>query len=292
LVEERIPDFVRISMRLMYGSKEGRFAVDHMHIKKILSGLTNEQGKKYDHPHSKKQIEPFIHFHQLNIQEILDPLESFQNFNQFFYRKLKASARPIAEPGNSKVCVSPGDCRLNVFSSLDDATKLWIKGKKFNLGQLMGDEKLAQQYYGGSLAICRLAPQDYHRFHCPVDGTFKIFKQFPGAYYTVNPIAINAPVDVYTENKRTVTIIESPQFDQVIFVAVGATMVGSIVFTAKTGQQVKHGEELGYFAFGGSTVLLLFKPGTIKFDADLLVNSEKPIETLVKMGNSLGISTK
>lgn len=41
------------------------------------------------------------------------------------------------------------------------------------------------------------------------------------------------------------------------------------------------GDELGYFAFGGSTVIVLFKKDTIKFDNDLVVNSKKPIETLV-----------
>jgi phosphatidylserine decarboxylase len=65
-------------------------------------------------------------------------------------------------------------------------------------------------------------------------------------------------------------------------------MVGSIVHTAKEGQRVKKGDELGYFAFGGSTVLLFFLPGVIEFDADLLVNSNKPIETLIKMGDSIG----
>jgi len=231
-------------------------------------------------------------FTKLNKDEILAPLDSFTNFNEFFYRKLKLSARPIFSPSDPKTAVSPADSRLNVFETIEAATKIWIKGKNFTLQNLLKDETLAKEYSGGSLVIARLAPQDYHRFHSPIDGVLGKFVPYPGTYYTVNPIAIREAIDVYTENKRQRVIIKSPQFGDVLYITVGATMVGSINFTVKEGQTVKKGDEIGYFAFGGSTILVLFKPGTIKFDSDLLVNSSKPIETLVKFGTSLGTSTK
>lgn len=88
--------------------------------------------------------------------------------------------------------------------------------------------------------ISRLAPQDYHRFHSPVDGTVGTFRNFDtNTYYTVNPIAIRQNVDVYTENKRTTVVLKNTPFGDVLYVAVGATMVGSIQFTAKEGQHVK-----------------------------------------------------
>lgn len=43
---------------------------------------------------------------QLDANDIADPLESFNTFNQFFYRKLKPSARPIADPSQDHVVVS------------------------------------------------------------------------------------------------------------------------------------------------------------------------------------------
>jgi len=49
---------------------------------------------------------------------------------------------------------------------------------------------------------------------------------------------------------------------------------------------------MGYFAFGGSTILVLFKANTIKFDDDLLLNSSKPIETLMKVRDRIGVSLK
>ena len=51
------------------------------------------------------------------------------------------------------------------------------------------------------------------------------------------------------------------------------------------------GDELGYFAYGGSTVVALFQPGAVRLDEDLVQNSEDGLETLVRMGESLGIST-
>jgi phosphatidylserine decarboxylase len=108
------------------------------------------------------------------------------------------------------------------------------------------------------------------------------------AYYTVNPIAIQENVDVYSLNKRTSVIVESPNFGKVMIICVGATMVGSVVLTSGEDVFVNKGQELGYFQFGGSTLLVLFQRGRIRFDDDLLFNSAKQQETLVKMGTSLG----
>lgn len=60
-------------------------------------------------------------------------------------------------------------------------------------------------------------------------------------------------------------------------------MVGSTVITRKEGEHVKRAEELGYFKFGGSTILLLFEPGKMRFDDDLTDNSSTALETLVSL---------
>jgi len=110
-----------------------------------------------------------------------------------------------------------------------------------------------------------------------------------GTYYTVNPMAIrDRDIDVFTENKRVVTSIRSPQFHRVGVVIIGAMCVGSIHITAQRHTPVRRLDELGYFAFGGSTLICLFKAGTIEFDRDLLENSAKQLETLVRVGDSIG----
>jgi len=241
----------------------------------------------------------------------LQPVTKFRTFNEFFYRKLKAGARPCPSEAKDDVVVSPADCRLMVFETLDQAQRLWIKGAKFNLQNLLGaadpSGDLAKTFVGGSLVICRLAPQDYHRWHMPVSGRPQKRTLIQGEYYTVNPIAIRKNVDVYTANKRCVVPIETKEFGTVVLIAVGATMVGSIHFCCPKANMddckeingsccvnhpVKKFAEHGYFAFGGSTVLLLFQPGAIVFDHDLLQNSSNQLETLVKVGSSIATSTE
>lgn len=111
-----------------------------------------------------------------------------ETFNDFFYRKLKPSARPTESPDDPRRLVSAADCRLMVFETVSEATKLWIKGREFSIARLLGDvyREEAERYVGGPLAIFRLAPQDYHRFHVPVDGKIGEMRDVKGEYYTVN----------------------------------------------------------------------------------------------------------
>lgn len=231
-----------------------RFQVACLHstVRKLLKSLSVKQGRKYDDPASVRDIPPFITFHRLNMSEVLLPVEEFKTFNEFFYRKLKPDARPCSAPENPNIIVSPADCRSVVFNRVDDATSIWIKGREFSIARLLGKAypEDARRYVNGALGIFRLAPQDYHRFHIPVDGVLDTPKTIPGEYYTVNPMAIRSALDVYGENVRVIVPIDSVAHGRVMVVCVGAMMVGSTVITAKAGQQVKRAEELGYFKFG------------------------------------------
>ncbi|KAK4491228.1 hypothetical protein RD792_001961 [Penstemon davidsonii] len=216
-----------------------------------------------------------------------------QTFNEFFIRELKPGARPITRIECDDVAVSAADSRLTAFKTATDSMRFWIKGRKFSIQGLLGTEVCSNAFINGSMVIFRLAPQDYHRFHVPVSGIIEKFLEIPGCLYTVNPIAVNSKYcNVFTENKRVVALISAEEFGKVAFVAIGATMVGSITFSRKVGDYVKKGDEFGYFSFGGSTVICVFEKDTIKIDDDLLENSERSLETLVSVGMKLGISTK
>lgn len=80
------------------------------------------------------------------------------------------------------------------FDSVNEATQIWIKGREFTVARLLGDRYKddAVKYSHGSLAIFRLAPQDYHRFHSPVDGTIGEMTYISGEYYTVN-VSLSPP---------------------------------------------------------------------------------------------------
>jgi phosphatidylserine decarboxylase len=253
-------------------------------VRKLLRSLSFKQGKKYDDPASAAEIAGFIAFHQLNMDEVLLPTTQFKSFNEFFYRALKPDARPCSAPEDPRVIVSPADCRSVVFNTIDSAQAIWVKGREFSLQRLLGDAypEDAKRYVGGSLGIFRLAPQDYHRFHIPVDGVMDEPKTIEGEYYTVNPMAIRSSLDVYGENVRVIVPIDSVAHGRVMVICVGAMMVGSTVITRKAGEQVKRAEELGYFKFGGSTLLLLVEPGQMQYDDDLVDNSKSALETLVR----------
>lgn len=287
--EERMSVYVRLGIRLLYKGLKSR-DMEKKRIRKMLRNLSYKQGKKYDDPSSARDIQSFIDFHQLDMSEVLKPMEQFRNFNEFFYRELKPGARPCSAPKNPRIIVSPADCRSVVFNTMDEATKIWVKGRDFTLERLLGDAypEDAKRYKNGALGIFRLAPQDYHRFHIPVDGVMGKPKLIEGEYYTVNPMAIRSALDVYGENVRYIVPIDSVAHGRVIVVCVGAMMVGSTVITRKEGEKVSRAEELGFFKFGGSTILLLFEPGRMKFDEDLTDNASGAVETLLRVGMSIG----
>ncbi|KAJ4356600.1 phosphatidylserine decarboxylase [Didymosphaeria variabile] len=289
--EERMSVYVRLGIRLLYkGLKANN--MEKKRIRKLLRSLSFKQGKKYDDPASAREIEGFVAFHQLDMSEVLLSTSEFKNFNEFFYRALKPGARPCSAPDDPRVIVSPADCRSVVFNTLDQAQAIWVKGREFTVQRLLGDAypEDAKRYVGGSLGIFRLAPQDYHRFHIPVDGVMDEPKAIEGEYYTVNPMAIRSALDVYGENIRVCVPIDSVAHGRVMVICIGAMMVGSTVITRKKGDHVKRAEELGYFKFGGSTLLLLFEPGQMRYDDDLVDNSRAALETLVRVGMSIGHS--
>jgi len=200
----------------------------------------------------------------------------------------------VTNPDDPHTVVSGADCRMMAFENVQEATKIWIKGRDFTVGRLLGDayKDQAPKYVDGALAIFRLAPQDYHRFHVPADGKIGPMTYISGEYYTVNPQAIRTSLDVYGENARKIVPIDSPIYGRVMAVCVGAMMVGSIVTTVNEGSEVKRGDEFGYFAFGGSTIVLLFEKGAVAWDEDLLINGRASLETLVRVGMGIGRSAR
>ncbi|CAI9781778.1 unnamed protein product [Fraxinus pennsylvanica] len=294
LVEEIIDAKIILSMRAIYQSKLGLGLMDKG-AKELLQSISEKQGRKMDTVESAKDIPNFVDMFkdQINLSEVKYPLEHFKTFNAFFIRELKPGARPIACMERDDVAICAADSRLMAFKTSADCLRFWIKGRKFSVQGLLGTEVCSSSFVDGTLVIFRLAPQDYHRFHFPVSGTIEKFVEIPGCLYTVNPIAVNSKYcNVFTENKRVVALISTADFGKVAFVAIGATMVGSITFSRKEGDYVKKGDEFGYFSFGGSTVICVFEKDTIKIDDDLLENSARSLETLVSLGMRLGISTK
>lgn len=121
--------------------------------------------------------------------------------------KLKENARPVQNGEDPAGICSAADSRLTVYQTVDLAKKFWyrfsdpsfcssdcsrsckyrIKGNNFNIPTLLNvpeDSEKALSLKGSSLAIFRLAPADYHRFHSPIDGEVGDIVHIPGQYYT------------------------------------------------------------------------------------------------------------
>ena len=247
--------------------------------RKLVSSI---YGNMMDRTSSAKKIHSFIEDFDIDMSVAQE--QEFNNFNDFFTRKLKDDARPVDTSSTS--VVSPADGKILAYADISNSDFI-IKGYRFDVSSFLDNADLAQKYHDGALLIFRLAPMDYHRFHFPVSGNISPNKKIDGDYYSVNPFALRKKAKIFCLNKREYTILSNPLFGDVIMAEVGATMVGSIEQTFK-GSSVNKGEEKGYFKFGGSTVVLLFEKSKIHIDEDLLITTAKGYETIVKMGERIG----
>lgn len=272
-------------MRLAYENPIGRLLVWGLIRRAFFSQW---YGHKMRKPESALRILPFIAKYNVDVDEFAKSPFDYKSFNEFFYRALKPGARPIAE--GDKVAVFPADGRHLAFQDVDTAPGFYVKGAKFTMAELFGDSALAEKFAGGAMLISRLCPVDYHRFHFPVAGTPGEPRVINGWLYSVSPIALRRRLSYLVENKRVVTLVESPQFGTVAVIEVGATNVGSIQQSFVPGRAVAKGEEKGLFAFGGSCVITVFQRGRIRFDADVLEQSVQHVETFAKMGERLGVA--
>ena len=271
-------------LKWMYETSLGNSLLQLIVRKKLFSSI---YGKLQDLSFSKRKISKFVN--ELNIQmdeaEKEDILE-YENFNDFFARKLKKTIRPIHNESGS--LISPADGRVLAYENIDIEAVIQVKGSTYRLMDLFQNNELAGEYDGGICVVVRLCPADYHRFHFPDGGVVNYSKKIEGNYYSVNPMALQKIAQIYCQNKREISLFQSNNFGQMVLMEVGATCVGSIVQTYKEGQSVEKGEEKGYFKFGGSTVILFLKKGAVKIDRDLIENTEKHIETKVHMGEGIG----
>lgn len=264
-------------LKWLYSSATGKAALHLLVKRKAISEIG---GWYMDTKMSAKRIPGFIAEHHINIDEFQNA-GNYKTFNQFFYRKLKSGARTIQEG-----IISPADGKILVFPSLKDVRSFFIKGSEFSLDDFLLNGELAQKYKDGAMAIVRLAPPDYHRYHFPATGEASESIKIKGHYFSVSPLALRKSLEIFCQNKREYCTLATDDFGKIIIVDIGATMVGSIIQTYQTGQ-VKKGDEKGYFAFGGSTLVLLFEKDRIKFDADLIKNTREGLETSIAMGEQI-----
>lgn len=269
-------------LRFAYGNPLGRLTL-HALIKRAL--FSRWYGWRMNRPASRERVQPFIAKYGLDPAEFETAPDGFGTFNEFFYRKLKPSARPV-DP-DPDAAVFPADGRHFGFPDVSLIEGVFVKGEVLDLKALLGDDDLANQYARGSIVLSRLCPVDYHRFHFPVGGKVSEPILLNGPLYSVNPIALRRNIQILARNRRWLSRVDSAIFGTVLTLEIGATCVGATRYTVPGGAAVAKGDEKGYFLFGGSSMVTLFEPGRVRLAEDLTGASGRGMELYARFGDRM-----
>ena len=262
--------------------------------------FTKARGERMDSPVDPEIIDQWKDFLGDEWDDYIIPEGGFKTFNQFFTRKIKPDARPIF--GDDTILAAPADSLINAINSnLTATTQINTKYEEsLNIRQLLDGSKYADAFNGGTAISCVLLPTVYHWYHAPAGGTVVESKAIPGAsfgmgggFYTFvnngNFGGYKASFGVFGIYHRGYYIVETEKYGLVAMIPVGLDDVNSVNFVPEVAdipeknpaRKIEKGEPLGYFAYGGSVVILLFEPGVftgLKVQQGQQVGIMNPIE--------------
>jgi len=236
-------------------------------------------------------IKIFSQYFKVDLTEsLITDVQQFASFNDFFIRRLKPDARPF--PEDPQVIMSPADGVISEFGKIDSGRLLQAKGKYYRLQELLGnDHLLADQFSEGEFLTIYLAPKDYHRVHMPIDGVLKKMIHVPGKLFSVNAVSVNGITNLFSRNERVICLFETARGPMAV-IFVGALLIGSVVTswhgsvltsaTYNEGAHFPRGEELGYFQWG-STVIVLFAADQVNWQSMLRSGDS------IQMGKIVGV---
>ncbi|MBU3843636.1 MAG: phosphatidylserine decarboxylase [Candidatus Anaerobiospirillum pullicola] len=241
-------------------------------------------------------IKKFADTYHIDLNECeQSDLSKYETFNDFFIRKLKPEARPIA-PISECIGVSPVDGTVGQADDIKAGRLIQAKGIDYSLAALVGGrQEDISLFDGGRFACIYLSPANYHRIHMPLNGKLLRTIHIPGRHFPVGKRNVSYMDDLFTKNERLVCIFETERGPLAV-IMVGAALVGSIgtvwdgTVVRRSGIEVKdytdrdlhyqRGDEIGHFKFG-STVITLFPKSLGDLD-DSLVSGY-----VIKMGQKL-----
>lgn len=198
----------------------------------------------------------------------------FASFNAYFHREIKPIARPVAGPGEPRVVVSPNDGKVyRVARRVELETQFWLKEQPYSLRDMLAGSELTETFVDGDVLQSYLSGADYHRWHAPVAGKVLATTVIEGLMFSNlsglgNAIKGVSGQGYYTAvNTRGLVFIEADYkpLGIVCVMPVGITEISSITHTVAVGEHVEKGQEIGRFSYGGSSMAVLFQPGTIDF---------------------------
>jgi phosphatidylserine decarboxylase len=247
-------------------------------------------------PVLQRAIELYVRAYRIDLSECEVPPDGWVTFDEFFTRTLRPGSRPV-DP-DPRAVVSPADGLLADCGAVDASARFKVKGRRYEVGDLLGDARDAPRFEGGRFAVVYLSPRDYHRVHAPVDGPVRVVRHVGGTLFPVNRIGLEHVPRLFATNERVVVFQESPVHGEVATILVGAIFVGSVSlrfdpemrtnlgpprgtvrYLAGREPVLVRGAELGAFHLG-STVLVLT---TRRADVELCVEPG----SVVRMGEAI-----
>ncbi len=278
--EIEVKDHNQKSLSFLYETAIGRGILKIL----VYPWITKLYGKYNDSKLSTRKIKSFIKNNHIPMEEY--EKQEYKSFNDFFTRKINLEYRNISR--KEEDFISCCDNKLRVYPVNKDLI-FKVKGSNYSVESILQDNLLAKKYEDGLCLVFRLCVDDYHRYIFFDDGEILKTSKIPGKFHTVNPIAYEN-FQVFRENNRELTVLETKNFGTVTQVEVGALMVGKIVNHPV--KKFTRGEEKGYFKFGGSTIILFLEKDKLEIDPLILEYSSRGIETKLQMGEVIGKKTK
>jgi phosphatidylserine decarboxylase len=223
------------------------------------------------------------HFAEDFVCDPAAPHYGFTSWDDFFTRRLRPGARPVASPGDPDVVVNACESApYRLRQGVRRRDHFWVKGQPYSVAHMLADDPWADAFVGGTIYQAFLSPLSYHRWHSPVDGRIAKAYVQDGTYYSETPAEGYDPSggnfsQAYLTEVATRAMLfieaDNPAIGLMCVLAVGMAEVSTCEITVYQGQRVKKGDQLGMFHFGGSTHCLMFGSG-VSLDFDL--HGQKP----------------
>ena len=264
-------------------------------------GISRAAGRLADHrwsaPVERAVVGVYSRVYRVRFDECQRE-RGYDSFDEFFTRPLRAGARPV-DPAPDAV-VSPADGRLESMGAIEAGSTFLVKGRRYSVADLVGDEQEARRYDGGAACVVYLSPRDYHRVHAPVAGVISCVRSLPGDYFPVNAIGVRHVENLFGVNRRVAICIDTPAssgLGRVTVVMVAAIVVGRVTVTGIDAHdvpegthridppvRVERGGEIGVFHLGSTAVLFVEPSAAVRWDA-----SEGPVHYGTRIATATGL---
>ncbi|KAI2640813.1 putative phosphatidylserine decarboxylase [Hypomontagnella submonticulosa] len=247
-------------------------------VSRWLVDYAKEMGKFLDLPESltEETLNTFRSTPSYKLDNYIEPRGGWKTFNQFFARDFKPGYRTIYGLEDPTAIVSPADCTFSGCWPVDEHSHVNLKGIQWSIIELLNCSQYAHEFRGGVFTHSFLNTFDYHRQHTPVSGRVLEARVIEGQAYletvTVNQneegedgqLVAHRSVDAPDSpgyqfvQTRGLIVIDSP-IGLVAILPIGMAQVSSVIVTAEKDVSLRKGEEISYFQFGGSDIVMVFQ---------------------------------